>query len=158
VQVQPHLRVLAAERLDDFRQHVPRLRVRGRDRERAAFLVLEIVRQALDVLHFAQDPYRTVDDLLPCLRDAREVAPVAHEDLEAEFVLEQLDLLADARLRRVQLLRGRRDVEAGLGDGGEVTQLMQFHAGILSEHARYAACAAASPRAIPALVLSPVFT
>ncbi len=138
VQVQAHLRVLLAELLDDLRQHVARLCVRGRDRQRATLLVLEIVGKALDVLHLAQDPDRAVDDLLPGGSDARQVAAVADEDLETELVLEQLDLLADARLRRVQLLGRRRDVEAGLGDRGEVAQLVQFHRHILCECGAFA--------------------
>src|SRR5256886_571532 len=36
-------------------------------------------------------------------------------------------LLAHARLRGVQLLRRRRDVEPVLGDGGEITQLVHLH-------------------------------
>ena len=71
--------------------------------------------------------HRAIDDLLPGRRDAREVAAVAHEDLESELVFEQLDLLADAGLRGVQLLGGGGDVEAVLGDGGEIAQLVQFH-------------------------------
>ena len=59
--------------------------------------------------------------------DAREIAALAHEDLKAELVLEQLDLLADPGLRGMQLLGGRGDVETALGDGGEVTQLVQLH-------------------------------
>ena len=64
----------------------------------------------------------------PAGRDAREIAPLAHEDLEAQLVLEQLDLLADARLRGVQLLRGGRDVQAALRHRREIAQLVQFHA------------------------------
>jgi hypothetical protein len=59
-------------------------------------------------------------------------AAVAHEDLKAELVLEQLDLLAHARLGGVQLLGGRSDVETALRDGGEVSELVQFHPGILA--------------------------
>ena len=66
-------------------------------------------------------------------RHARQVAAVTHEDLESEFVLEQLDLLADARLRGVQLLGRGGDVEAGLRDGCEITELVQFHGAILCE-------------------------
>jgi len=34
----------------------------------------------------------------------RQIAPLAHEDLKAELVLEELNLLAHARLRGMQLL------------------------------------------------------
>ncbi len=124
VQVQLDLGVLLAEALDDRRQHVTRLRVRRRDGHRAAFLVLEIGREAPDVLCLLEDADRALDDLLAGLRDAREIAAFALEDLEAELVLEQLDLLADTGLRGVQRPRGGRDVEAVLHDGGEVAELV----------------------------------
>jgi hypothetical protein len=133
VQVQPHLGVLLAERLDHPGQHVAGLGVGGGDRERAARFVLEVVREALDVLHLAQDAHGAIDHLLPGRRDAREVAAIAHEDLEAELVLEQLDLLRHPRLRGVQLLGRRRDVEARLGHCGQVSQLVQLHCAILAK-------------------------
>ena len=70
--------------------------------------------------------------LLAGRRHPRQVATVADEDLEAEFVLEQLDLLRHAGLRGVQLLGGGRDVQARLGHRGEVSQLVQLHAVILA--------------------------
>jgi hypothetical protein len=117
VQVQADIGVLVSELLDHLGQHVTGLRVGGSDRERAARFVLELLGQVLDVADLAQDAGRAVDHLLPGRRDPCEIAPVAHEDLEPELVLEQLDLLADARLRGVELLRRGGDVETGLGDG-----------------------------------------
>ena len=127
VQVQADVWVALAKRLDHARQHVTRLGVRRADRERAARLVAQLLRQALDALDFAQDPQRPLDDLLAGGRDLREVAAVARKDLKAELVLEQLELLADARLRSVQFLRGGSDVESVLGDRREVAQLMELH-------------------------------
>ena len=59
--------------------------------------------------------------------DAREVPCLAHEDLKAELFLQQLDLLAHALLRGVELLSGGRDVEVVLDDRRQIAQLMQFH-------------------------------
>jgi len=70
-------------------------------------------------LRFLQYPQRPIDHLLPCRGDAGEIASLAHEDLKPQLVLEELDLLAHARLRGVQLVRRRRDVEPVLRDGGE---------------------------------------
>jgi hypothetical protein len=69
---------------------------------------------------FLQDFQRPLDDLLPGRSDPRQVAALADEDLESELILEQLDLLADPGLRRMQLLGGRRDVQAALGHRGQV--------------------------------------
>ena len=129
VQMQPHFRVLGAELLDDRREHVARLGVRRADGERAAVLVLQVVRDALDVLHLAQDLHRPVDDLLAGGRDFRQRAAAADKDAEAELILEQLQLLADSRLRGMQLFGGRRDIQAALGDGSEVPELLEFHIG-----------------------------
>jgi hypothetical protein len=63
------------------------------------------------------------------LRPSQLVEHRAHEDLEAELVLEQLDLLRDPGLRGVQLLGCGRYVEAGLGDRGQVSQLVELHGG-----------------------------
>ncbi len=89
--------------------------------------VAQLGGEILDALRLLQDAQSALDHLLARRRDAREIASLAHEDLEAELVLEQLDLLADARLRGVQLLRRRRDVQPALGDGGEIAKLVQLH-------------------------------
>jgi hypothetical protein len=125
--VQADLRVALTKRLDHAGQHVPRLGVRGANRERAARLVAQLFREALDAVDLAQDPERPLDDLLTGGRDLREVAPVAREDLEAELVFEELELLADAGLGSVQLLGRGSDVESVLGDRREVAQLVELH-------------------------------
>ena len=93
----------------------------GADREAPLALIAQLGGQAADARRFLQDPQRPLDDLLPFRGNAREIAPLTHEDLEAELVFQQLDLLADARLRGVQLLCRRGDVEAALRHRGEVT-------------------------------------
>ena len=54
MQVEGYVRVLLAERVDDFRQHVAGLGVRGTDVQRAVLLVINLVRQRPDVLYFLQ--------------------------------------------------------------------------------------------------------
>ncbi len=128
MQVEAHLRVAGAEFPDHIRQHVARLRMGGADRQAPLALIAQLRRQVPDALGLLQDLERPIDHLLPRRGDAREIASLAHEDLKPQLVLEELDLLAHARLRGVQLLRCGRDVETALGDGGEVTQLVQLHA------------------------------
>ena len=60
----------------------------------------------------------------------------AHEELDAELVLELADLTADAGLRRMQRLRHIREVEVaadGFSDGAE---LLEIHDQILCGAAR----------------------
>ena len=63
----------------------------------------------------------------PAARGAGERAALALEQLKSEFLLEQLQLAADAGLRGVQLPGGGRDVEAVLVDRHEVAQLLELH-------------------------------
>jgi hypothetical protein len=74
-----------------------------------------------------QDLAGALEDRLADRGHAREVLAAALEDLDAELVLEQAHLLADAGLRREQALRGRRDIEVVAGDLPDVAQLLQFH-------------------------------
>jgi hypothetical protein len=55
------------------------------------------------------------------------VLAAAGEDLHAELVLEQADLLADARLRGEQALSGGRYVEVVVGDFPDVAELLELH-------------------------------
>ena len=51
-----------------------------------------------------QDALGDVDNDAAGLGDVRYALAVAHQDFYAEFFLEQTDLLADARLRRMKRL------------------------------------------------------
>src|ERR1700722_14668602 len=61
---------------------------------------------------------------------AREGASLALEQLEAEFLLEQLELAADAGLRGMQLACGGGYVQAVLVDRNEIPQLLELHAAV----------------------------
>src|SRR5258708_24615953 len=84
-------------------------------------------------LRLLEDPQSPLDHLLTRRRYPRQVAPFAHEYLEPELVLEQLDLLAHTGLGGMQLLGSRGDVETALGHCSEITQLMQFHPARLAQ-------------------------
>ena len=113
--------------MDHLRQDIARLGVRGADGQTAATLVAQLGGEILDGLRLLQDLQRTLDDLLPRRGDAGEIAALAGEDLEAQLILEQLDLLAHPGLRGMQLLGGSRYVKSALGYGRQVAQLVQLH-------------------------------
>ena len=69
--------------------------MRGPDRQTSLSLVSQFRRQVADALGFLKNAQCAIDDLLARGRDAREVAAFADENLEPQFILEQLDLLAD---------------------------------------------------------------
>src|SRR5690242_15942019 len=98
VQVETHLRVASAELANHIRQNIARLRVRRADRQASLALIAQLGREAADSARLLQYAHGALDDLLSGGSNAREIAPFAYEDLESELVLEQLDLLADARL------------------------------------------------------------
>jgi hypothetical protein len=55
--------------------------------------------------------------------------PLAHEDLDAEFVLEILDVLADARLRGEQRIGDFGQVEVLAHRFADDAQLLEIHGG-----------------------------
>src|SRR5262245_46808972 len=92
--------VTLAERADDLGQHVPRLRMRCRDRQRAVELGREVAREARDVADLAQDLAGAGDDLAAGGRNGCQALTLAGKELNAELGFELLQLLADAGLAR----------------------------------------------------------
>ena len=82
VQMKLHVGITKAELLDDGWQYVTRLRVRGPYRQRAAIVFLEVFRQSVDVLRFAQHFQRVTDDPLARRCHARQRPPAARENIE----------------------------------------------------------------------------
>ncbi|MDR6354763.1 hypothetical protein Q3H58_001434 [Pseudomonas psychrotolerans] len=129
VHVQRHVRVLLDEFADHVRQGVTRLGVGGRDGQGALAFVGELLGDLLDAFAFAQDLAGGLDDPLTGRRHPGQVLAAASEHLDAQFVLEQADLLADAGLRGIETLGGGGNVQIVVGDFPDVSQLLQFHAG-----------------------------
>ena len=73
---------------------------------------------------------RALNHLSPAAVTPSEAFALAGEYLHAQFFLEQLELLADAGLRRVQALSSGRDVQAVVDDRKQIFQLLQFHVGV----------------------------
>ncbi len=72
-----------------------------------------------------QDGARVVKELRAGLRQG-DAAGQAQEQRRADFALQLLDLLAERRLADAQA-GGRPSEVKFLGNGGEVTQVAQFH-------------------------------
>jgi hypothetical protein len=58
-----------------------------------------VVGNAARVLHVEQDAFDDGEEFLARLGEAEQALAAADEDLDAEFVLEVLDVLGDAGLR-----------------------------------------------------------
>jgi len=129
VQLEVHFRIAGAEGADHLREHVARLRVGRRDRQRAFLLGREIAGEARDVVRFAQNLARPRDNFAAGRGDRGQALALAREQLHAELRLELLQLLADTGLARVETLGGRGDVEPAIDDADQVLELLQSHCG-----------------------------
>lgn len=49
---------------------------------------------------------------------------MSNEQLHAQFLFEQAELLTDTRLRCVEVVCGRRDIQSIVGDRNEVSELL----------------------------------
>ena len=76
--------------------------MRRRDDKLALVALRKLLGEALDVLGVEQHALDDGDELLAGLGHAEETLAAADEQLHAKLVLEVLDVLAHARLRRVE--------------------------------------------------------
>ncbi len=127
VHVQGDVRVLLDEAADHVGQRIARLGVGSGDGQRALLLVGEFLGDLLDALDLAQDLAGGMDDPLPRRRHTGQVLAAASEHLDAQFVLQQADLLADARLRSIEALRRGGDVEVVVRNLPDIAQLLKLH-------------------------------
>ena len=98
--------------------------MRRRDRQRAFFFVVIVGRETADVVDFLHDQARALDDLIAGRGDAAQALALARKQLQPEFFFEQLELLADTRLRRVQTLGSRRDVQPVIDNRKQILELL----------------------------------
>src|SRR5699024_7245209 len=120
-------RVLLPERGNRRRQHEARLRMGREEYQLAMHVATQVGGQRTDGAGLFQDDAGAGDDLMPGGRDRAQALALACKQLESEFAFELLELLADARLRGVDALGGEGDVEAGIGNRNDITQLCQGH-------------------------------
>ncbi|MOA04376.1 hypothetical protein D3C78_1239250 [compost metagenome] len=99
----------------------------GGDRQGAFLLVGELLGNLLDAFDLAQYLASGGDDALTGRGHSGQVLAAACEDLDAQFVFQQTDLLADARLRGVQALGGSGNVEVVVRHFPDVAQLLKLH-------------------------------
>ena len=127
VQRQAHLGVGLAELGHHVRQHVARLRVRGGDDDLALLAIGELLAEPLDVGRVDQHALDDLHHLLAGVGEAEQPLAAAHEQLDAEFVLQVADVLADARLRGVQRVRHLGQVEVAPHGLADDAQLLEVH-------------------------------
>jgi hypothetical protein len=128
LQVQADIRVVGAEVAHGRRQGIAGLAVRGGNAQAAAAGLREIVGCALEVVGLLQQALDDRQHLLSGLRQPREALAYAHEQFDAQLLLQLADLAAHAGLRGVQRMCDLGQVEAaalGLADGAE---LLEVHA------------------------------
>src|SRR5690606_515459 len=102
----------------------PERRMRRTPVPRCPLLLAQAVRQAAYRFHFPHDRARPLDDEIAGRRDPVEALALTGEQLNPELLFQELELLADARLRGVEAIGGGRDVEAVVDDRQQVFQLL----------------------------------
>ena len=127
VQHQVHARKGLLEAPHHLGQRVARLGVRGGDHQAAAVAVGELLGDALDVAGVDQHALDDRDQLPARLGQPEQALAAAHEQLDAELVLEILDVLADARLRGVQRIGDLGQVEVLRDRLADDAQLLEVH-------------------------------
>ncbi|MCY1177146.1 hypothetical protein D9M73_174430 [compost metagenome] len=127
VHVQGNVRVLLDEIADHSRQRIARLGVGGGDGQRALLLVGELLGNLLDAFDLAQDFAGGIDDALTGRGHAGQVLAAAGKDFDAQFIFQQTDLFADARLRGVKALGCSGNVEVVVRHFPDVAQLLKLH-------------------------------
>ena len=120
------------EARDDGRQRVARLRVGGDDPQRAFVGGGEPPADLRQVLRIDQHALDDLDGLLAGLRQTEQPLAATHEQLDAELVLEILDVLADARLRGQQRVGDLGQIEIATGGLADDAELLKIHAQLAS--------------------------
>ncbi len=121
------LRVALAELLDEAGEQVVVRRAEGAEGDRARAQVADLA-DGVGGLGRLGERALGVRDQQPSRLGQREPAAGAREQRDAELGLEPADLLGEARLGHVQLLRGGGE-GAALGGGQEIGELLQRHIG-----------------------------
>ena len=91
------------------------------------FLIRVFLRDLFDRIGLTQNFPSHGDDHFTNLRYVSEMLATASKYLHIQFVFEQADLLADARLGGKQALRGSGHIQVVVRDLPDIAQLLQFH-------------------------------
>ena len=76
------------------------------------------------ILDFLHDQPRASDHLLARCRDTVKAFSFANKELQAQFLFQEFQLLADPGLRRIESLGRGGDVEPVIDDRNQVLQLL----------------------------------
>jgi hypothetical protein len=80
--------------------------------------------KAADALHFMHDQPSVCDNLLSRRGGRDQASAIPYEQLHPELFLEQSQLLADAGLRGIQVIRRIRNVQAVIRHTQEISELL----------------------------------
>jgi hypothetical protein len=84
----------------------------------------ELLADALDVLHLAHHPFSQIYNSPAWFSNTCQALAITLKYLQVKLFLQQLNLLANARLRRMQSFRGDRNIEALARHFAHVAKLM----------------------------------
>ncbi len=101
--------------------------MRRRNGQAALGFIAELLRNLFNAFNFAQNFASHLQNGLASRSDAGKVLAAAGKNLNPQLILQQTDLLTDARLRGIQHLGCCRHVEVVMRYLPDVSQLLQFH-------------------------------
>lgn len=104
------------EELNDRRQDIARLSMRGGDRQGAMLGITALLGDATDVFGLGEDALGLIDHLSTQRGECDELLAPAHEQGRTQFRLELADLPAQCRLRGKQALGRLGDIESAADD------------------------------------------
>ncbi|KAG1357556.1 hypothetical protein G6F61_014562 [Rhizopus arrhizus] len=127
MQMQHHVGITLPEFLDDGRQRVARLRMRGRDRQHALAAVGVFRARMPDVVGALQDLLHQRQDQLTGRRQTDQPLARAHEDVDTHLFFQLAYLAADAGLGRMQAFGNVGQVEVLAHGFAHRPQLLEIH-------------------------------
>ena len=127
VHAQAHQGVTGAERMHRLRQRAAGLRVGGGHAQAAAVLLGKVLTGPPQVVGLLQQALDDRQHRRAGRRQPGQALAGAHEDGDAQLIVQLADLPADARLRGVQGLRDSGQVEAPADGFAHRAQLLEVH-------------------------------
>ena len=108
-------------------QGIARLIVRGRNNKPTDILARELAGEPLQVFGFDKHAIDQLHRVFARARQPGQALALANKNLNAEFDLKFADLLAHARLGRVQGLRRLGQIEVVSHGLSDITELLEIH-------------------------------
>ena len=124
VHAQLNVGVALRKLLQNRRQNKLGLGMRCCDGQTATIVIAEVSCRLADVFDVVQEIGDVFKNGVTSGRDRCQLFSGTFENLDVEFIFQQLDLVADTRLRGVQLFRSGRHVEVVTHDCVEKSKLL----------------------------------